>query len=79
MVLKELAADSRIDPSQLGKFIKGTAALTIADVSKLVNLAGLKAVDQGRTCIDRGLYRFFQRLYRRVEDHASWLINEDEI
>lgn len=77
--VKVIAADTDIDPSLLGKFLKGTAALQIDDVAKLIRRAGLKAVDQRRTCVDPGYLNFLRRLAQRVESHASWLLTEDDV
>lgn len=77
--MKVLAADTDIDPSLLGKFLRCHAALQIDDVSKLVRRAGLKVVDQRRTCVDPGYLGFLRRLAKRVEEQAPWLITEDEV
>ena len=74
-----VAADVSVDPSLLGKFLKCGAALQIDDVSKLIARAGLKVVDQRRTCVDPGYLNFLRRLATRVEAHAPWMLTEDEV
>ncbi len=73
-----LAVDTSIDSSQVGKFINGTAALRISDVSKLVRRVGLKVVDQNRVCIRPEELAFLRRLHAVVNEHAQWLLNEAE-
>lgn len=79
MVLKVLSADTDIDASLLGKFLRGQAALQIDDVAKLVRAAGLKAVDVKRTCVDPGYLGFLRRLASRVEERSPWMLTEDEV
>lgn len=73
---KEIAIDTSIDPSHLGKALAGHAALKLSDVSKLVRVANLKLVDASRVCVRRDEIAFLRHLYAVVTDHAPHLLNE---
>lgn len=74
---KAVALEASVDASLLGKFLAGNAAMKIEDVSALVRIAGLKAVDQGRTCVPRAEIEFLRKAYRRLCDLAPWVLDED--
>lgn len=78
VAVKDLAADTLIDASQLSKFILGHAALKLDDVSKLVKRVELKVVDVNRVCIRREELAFLRRVHALVNEHAQWLLNEAE-
>ena len=78
VAVKDLAADTMIDASQLSKFILGHAALKLDDVSKLVKRADLKAVDKNRVCVRKEELAFLRRVHALVNEHAQWLLNEAE-
>lgn len=75
---KDVAVETRIDPSLLGKFVGGTAALKLDDVSAVMRAVGLKAVDKDRVCVRRDELRYLRGLYARVQEHAPGLLDEDE-
>lgn len=75
---KVLAVELAYDESHIGKFLKGGAALTLPHVSKLMELAKLKAVDQARTCIRKEEVQYLRSLYARVQEQAPWLLDEAE-
>ena len=76
--LKVLSVDLSYDESHIGKFLKGGAALPLAHVSKLVEIAGLKAVGKDRHCSRPEELRYLRGLYARVNEHAPWLLDEAE-
>lgn len=73
---KDVAADTRIDASLLGKFISGKGALTLDDVSSLMKAIGLKAVDVSRVCVRKEEITFLRRVYSVVSDLAPHLLHE---
>lgn len=75
---KVIAAEAGIDASHVGKVLAGTAALKLDDVSKLIRLAGLKAVDAGRVCVRAEEIAFLRRMYRVVSEQAPWLLDEGD-
>lgn len=75
---KVLAVELAYDESHIGKFLKGHAALTLPHVSKLMEVAGLKAVDKTRVCTRPEEVRYLRALYARVQEHAPWLLDEEE-
>ena len=78
MATKVVAAEIDVDASHVGKVLRGTAALTLNDTTKLIKLAGLKVVDQQRTCVRPDEIAYLRQLYARVATQAPWLLNEDE-
>lgn len=78
VAVKDLAADTLIDASQLSKFLLNHAALKLDDVSKLVKRADLKAVDKNRVCIRKEELAFLRRVHALVNEHAQWLLDEAE-
>lgn len=78
VAVKDLAADTLIDASQLSKFLLNHAALKLDDISKLVKRADLKAVDVTRVCVRREELAFLRRVHALVNEHAQWLLNEAE-
>ncbi len=76
--LKVLAIDTGVDASLLGKFINGTGALKLEDVSKLMTRLQLKPVDKARVCVRPEELAFLRRLHATVNEHAAWLLNEAE-
>jgi hypothetical protein len=76
--LKVLAADLAIDPSLLGKFLNGSGALKLDDVSRLVKRLHLKPVDLSRTCVRTDEIHALRDLYARVQAHVPWLLDEEE-
>lgn len=78
VAVKDLAADTNIDASQLSKFLLNHAALKLDDVSKLVKRAELKAVDVSRVCVRREELAFLRRVHALVNEHAPCLLNESE-
>lgn len=73
---KEIAIDTDIDESHLGKVLAGKAALKLSDVGKLVKKANLKLVDASRVCVRKDEIAFLRHLYAVVTDHAPHLLNE---
>ena len=78
MSTKAVAAEIDVDASHVGKVLNGTAALKLTDVASLLKLAGLKVVDQQRTCVRPDEIAYLRQLYARVAMQAPWLLNEDE-
>lgn len=77
--IKDLAVDVGYDASHIGKFLEGTAALKLGHIEKLMSAADLKVVDRNRTCVRPEEIRYLRALYARVQEHASWLLDEGEV
>jgi hypothetical protein len=75
---KVISAETGIDASHLSKVLAGRGAITLDATAKLLNLAGLKAVDQNRICVRPDEIDYLRKLYARVSEQAPWLLNEAE-